>query len=310
MPSKFLTRRVIVGVDFSQTSIAAARWVIRWLASDDELVLVHALVVPEMRGILAVRFPLPESLLVNAREGAERRLREVASSLRFDRIVLEIKEGRPRDVMAQAAHDHHASLVVVGKHGESSSKRGYPGRTADGLVRSSPVPVLLAAGLMKDNPKRLVVPLTFSSVTPHVVDWVKTLSDRFDPEIVAVHVVGSAVLSHVLSMSAVVQGNDSMSKLEIDRVFGAERDEWTRTLVEAGVPAARIRSEVVFGEVSQEVRDAVTRHGADMIVMGSHAGAIRRAFLGSAASAVLREAEVPVLVVVEPEERGAKANPG
>lgn len=302
MGKNLLPRRVLVGIDFSQTSIAAARWVIRWLASDDELVLVHALVVPEMHAFLAARFPLSESLLVNAREGAEHRLGEVASSLRFDRIVLEIREGRPRDVLAQVARDRHANLVVVGKHGESGSKRGYPGRTADDLVRGLPVPVLLATGLLKENPKRLIVPLTFSSVTPYVVDWVKTLSDRFDPEIVAVHVVGSAVLSHVLSMSAVAQGNESMSKPEIDRVFGAERDQWTQTLVEAGVPAARINSEVVFGDVSQEVWDAVARHGSDMIVMGSHAGAIRRAFLGSAASAVLRDAEVPVLVVVEPEE--------
>lgn len=45
-----------------------------------------------------------------------------------------------------------------------------------------------------------------------------------------------------------------------------------------------------------------SRQGADLIVMGSHASAVRRALLGSAASAVLREAEVPVLVVVAPDD--------
>jgi hypothetical protein len=36
--------------------------------------------------------------------------------------------------------------------------------------------------------------------------------------------------------------------------------------------------------------------------MRSHAGPLRRLLLGSAAAAVLREADLPVLVVVEPEE--------
>jgi len=309
MPNSLLLRRVVVGIDFSQTSIAAARWVARWLAKDGEVVLVHALVVPEVHGFLAVRYPVPESLLVNARDGANRRLRELSSSLGCDHVLLEIKEGRPRDVLAQVARDHDAQLIVVGRHGDGGPMRGYPGRTADGLVRSSPVPVLLAAGMMEEAPRRLIVPLTFSSITPYVVEWVKRLSDRFDPEIVVVHVIGPAVLSHVLSMSAVAQGKASMTKPEINRVFGDERDHWTTTLVSAGVSAARIRSEVVFGEVPQEVRDAVSRHSADMIVMGSHAGAIRRALLGSAAGAVLRDAEVPVLVVVEPEESGATGNP-
>ena len=40
--------------------------------------------------------------------------------------------------------------------------------------------------------------------------------------------------------------------------------------------------------------------------MGSHAGPLRRLLLGSAATAVLRDAGIPVLVVVEPEETGAK----
>ena len=47
---------------------------------------------------------------------------------------------------------------------------------------------------------------------------------------------------------------------------------------------------------------AAGRHRADMLVMGSHAGPSRRLLLGSAASAVLREAGIPVLIVVEPEE--------
>lgn len=302
MTARPFLRRAIAGIDFSSESIDAARWASRWLPNDGELVLVHALVVPEIRGYLMDHFPLPEFFSVNARADAEQHLRDLIPTLGFDKILVDVREGRPQDVLTEAARDHDADLVVVGKHGEGGSNRGYPGRTADALLRGSPAPVLLAVGMREEKPKRVVVPLTFSSITPHVVNWVRLISDRFDPGIVVVHVIGTAVLSHVLSMSAVAQGNQAMSKDEIDRVFASERDEWTKTLVDAGIPATRITSEVVFGEVAEEVRAAVARHGADMVVMGSHAGAIRRALLGSAASAVLRDAEIPVLVVVEPEE--------
>jgi nucleotide-binding universal stress UspA family protein len=77
--------------------------------------------------------------------------------------------------------------------------------------------------------------------------------------------------------------------------------ESTSALVAAGVPAGQITAEVVFGEVSNAILNSALQHRADMIVMGSHAGPVRRLLLGSAASAVLRGAEIPVLVAQEPE---------
>lgn len=306
MPPDEKPMRVVVGVDFSEPSMAAARWSARWLSDEAELVLVHALVVPEMDLFLANQFPLPPSILENARIGAERRLKELSASMAYPRTWSQIREGRPSEVIAQVAREFEASLVVVGKHGEGGRARGYPGRTADDLVRSSPVPVLLANQPTHSNPKRILVALTFSSVTPFIIEWTAKLAERFGSEVHAIHVVGSAVLSHVLSMAAVTQGKAPMSKPEIDRVFAEERDQWTCRLVDAGVSADRVTSEVVFGEVSEALLAAAKDRDAEMIVMGSHAGPIRRVLLGSAASAVVRNADVSVLVVLEPESTPAK----
>jgi nucleotide-binding universal stress UspA family protein len=295
--------RVVVGIDFSDQSAAVARWTARWLPEDAELILAHALVVPELDRFLANQYPLPPSFLENAKLGADRRLKELSASVGYPRTWVEIREGRPSQVMAQVAAEFGADLVVVGKHGEGGSKRGYPGRTAEDLVRSSTVPVLVTGDDDPANPKRIAVALTFSSVTDHVVKWVARFASAFNADVMAIHVVGSAVLSHVLSMASVTQGKATMSEPEIEKVFSPERDQWTEKLVAVGIPAERVSSIVVFGDVADALLSAADEGHADMIIMGSHAGPVRRALLGSAASGVLRHAMLPVLVVREPESR-------
>lgn len=293
--------RVVIGVDFSASSISAARWASGWIDSDAELILVHALVVPDVSAALASRLPLPASLIANARAGAERRLRDLSSTLGSHQVSIEAREGRPAEVIAGVARDYDADLIIVGKHGEAGVHRGYTGRTTDHLVRTSSTPVVVAEGILEDAPRRIVVPVTYSSVTPYIMEWTKRLYDLSQGEFFLVHVVGSAVLGHVLTTAAIKSGKD-LSPEEIDEVFAEDRDRWKKELVKAGIPETRVSAEVVFGEVSEAVLAAAAHHHADMLVMGSHAGPSRRLLLGSAASAVLREAGIPVLIVVEPEE--------
>lgn len=293
-------RRVVAGIDFSHTSIAAVRWTAKWLLRDSDLTLAHALVVPEINGLLAAKFPLPDSLLINARVGAKRRLRELGQTLGVPDVAIEIREGKPADAIAEIARAYKADLIVVGKHGDGMQPRGYTGRTADRLVRSAPAAILLANGALTEPPKRIIVPLTYSSITPFIIQWTRQIFEATHATIVAVHVVGAAVLSHVLSMSNVTKGEVPTAE-QIDEIFREDRELWKRELEGAGIPADKITSEVVFGEVSNGVLVSANRNGADMIVMGSHAGPVRRMLLGSAASAVLRDADIPVLVVTEPD---------
>ena len=292
--------RVIAGIDFSPSSVAAVRWIAKMFGENAEIVLAHALVVPEVRGILANKYPLSKSLLANARAGAARRLEEVRTNHGLGDVSKEIREGRPADVIADIARAGAADLIVVGKHGEGGPLRGYTGRTADALVRASPVPILVANGMLLDSPRKILVPVTYSSITPFVIEWARRIYDASNAEVVIIHVVGSAVLSHVLSMSSVTK-DEVPTATEIDEIFNEDKDRWIEQFVAAGIPANCITSEVVFGEVSRAILAAADSHRADLVVMGSHAGPLRRILLGSAANAVLREADIPVLVVVEPE---------
>jgi len=293
--------RVVIGVDFSPPSMAAARWASGVVFPRSEVILAHALVIPELGGVLGGRYPIADSLMENARSGAMRRLRDARTALGLPDAVLEVREGRPSEAIAEIIREHDADVVVIGKHGEGGQHRGYSGRTADQLVRSSPASVLVANGMMREHPETIVVPLTYSSITPHIIEWTRRISAATEARVIVLHVIGSAVLSHVLSM-ANIRRDETLTADQIDEIFKDDSDRWKDELIAAGIPSSRITSEVVFGEVSSSVLGAARDHGADMIIMGSHAGPLRRMLLGSAATAVLRDADIPVFVVVEPDK--------
>jgi Universal stress protein family len=62
-------KRVVVGIDFSESSLTAATWVARHVAPGAELVLVYALHVPEPPSFLRGKYPPRERLIETARAG-------------------------------------------------------------------------------------------------------------------------------------------------------------------------------------------------------------------------------------------------
>ena len=66
-----------------------------------------------------------------------------------------------------------------------------------------------------------------------------------------------------------------------------------------GAETLDVREEVCWGDVpAREILKAADREEADLVVMGTHGhGAVRRALLGSVATAVARDATCPVLLV-------------
>ncbi|HEY8534959.1 MAG TPA: universal stress protein [Vicinamibacterales bacterium] len=75
----------------------------------------------------------------------------------------------------------------------------------------------------------------------------------------------------------------------------AQMEELMRTMQ---LREGEVVTVVVPGRPAHELVSYAERHGADLIVMGTHGyGAVRRFLLGSVADQVLRQATCPVLVV-------------
>lgn len=86
---------ILVGIDFSEPSFAAARWVARHVAPRARLVLAHVISIPAAPPIVRGRFPRRELLVPTVREGADSRLRELARTLGTEQVDIVIREGAP-----------------------------------------------------------------------------------------------------------------------------------------------------------------------------------------------------------------------
>lgn len=301
-------QRVVVGVDFSEPSGAAVRWTARELAPDAELVLVHAVDVPEPPSFMRGRFPPRETLTGTAREGADRRLRELSASLDVQRIWLEVRDGRADEVIGAVAAEYRADLVVTGAHGERGGVLKQLGSTAERVARGATAPVLLARAPLPVKPATVLVAMDEDGLTPALQQWTTFLAAHFDAAVTGLHVVSETVLGTLVSLAAIVSGTPEP---EIPSLGLALEDAnvWMRELATHGLDRTRTRGEVAYGDPAREIVAAAERLSAQLIVLGRHrAGGVRRTLLGSVADRVLRAAPCSVLVVGEPSSDTALAD--
>src|SRR5690606_7654609 len=126
--------RVVVGVDFTEGSTAAARWVARELAPDAELVLVYVVDIPTPPAFLQGAFPPHDELVQTTIRGAEARLRELGGELRARLMWTKVRVGQPAEEIAAEAEEMHAGLIVVGEHGKRRAFWDVLGSTAERVV--------------------------------------------------------------------------------------------------------------------------------------------------------------------------------
>lgn len=293
--------RVVVGVDFSAPSLAAAVWTAHQFAQGAELVLAHALFVPDPPSFLRGRYPPRDSLLATAREGADRRLREMSPSLGAARIWLEVREGRPADVLLDIATEYTADVVVVGAHGARAGLWGRLGSTAEQVARRATRPVLLATSTLAGRPRHLLAAVDDAAITQGVLEWTRALAERYTADATALHVVSASALGSLGALAAIVSGTPEPELGALDPASRDEAARWMQRLTASGFDAPNTRSEIAYGDPSHEILSAAARLGADLIVVGRHgAGTGRAGLLGSVANDVLRGTACPVLVVSEP----------
>lgn len=294
-------KRVVAGMDFSDSAVTAARWVSTHFAPDAEIIFVHSIFVPVPPRFLRGRFPSPDVVVSVAREGAEKRFRELTASFAPHLVRTEIRVGQPAEQISLVATECAADLVVVGKHGQRPGIWSRIGSTAEKLLGSSAIPVLLTPKISEGPPKNVLLALENPEDLSFATGWLRYLTDRFSASITALHVVSSAILSGILSAEASGSDGSQANIATVKDEIRGTSNLWKQEFESAGFGA--IETEVTFGEPGQEILFAATRLRSDLIVIGrTRSGAARRALLGSVTSEVLREAPCPVLVVTAPED--------
>lgn len=287
-------KRVVVAVDFASASMAAATWVARNLGRGTELVLVHAVHVPEPPAFLRGRYPPSDQLIATARAGAEKRIADFVAVEATGLVWTEVRVGAPDVVVVEVARDYSADLVVVGRHTPRGDAWERLGTTTERIIRRSEVPVLIVPEGQADAPRRLLAAVDGSTMTLPVLQWADLLADRFRADATVAHVLQTSPFTAAVEDPIATPGaSEETMRAEVEQWLGEELgrlphgDRMTPSILD-GRPAAAILAEA-------------DRLSSDLLVVGSRgAGPGHRLLLGSVSEAVMRAARCAVLVAVPP----------
>lgn len=278
---------VLVGVDFSEASVEAARWSARHLSPGAPLVLAHAVHIPQPPTFLRGMYPPIEPVLEDAQRGAAVRLRELADRLEREAELI-VRIGRPDEALREVAQEIGSGVLVVGARGERGGVWRLFGSTAERIARQAPCALFLARSLPAGPMRTALVAVDDSEAAAEVLEWSLKFSGVAAERTVLLHVVSGAL------SGAVRLGAQASEARVAEQKLRAHCEEWLQALANsAGFERATI--DVRLGDAGMEILRAADRHSADVVVVGQH-GAGHGMFLGSTAEFVLRQGSGPVLL--------------
>jgi nucleotide-binding universal stress UspA family protein len=208
-------------------------------------------------------------------------------------------ESATQAIMERAA-EVAADLIVIGPHRPRAFRGHILGNTADRLLRSANVPVLIVADPLPLPLTRVVAPIDLSDPARGALDqaflWAGALGrNDFDSGMPAVdlrviHVIPRMYEDYDIPFDRAVIGPQLHTELE-----KAQRRVGSSTQVS-------VREEALWGNApSEEIIRYATDEDADLVVMGTHGyGALGRALIGSVTSRVARAAPCAMLLVPPP----------
>jgi nucleotide-binding universal stress UspA family protein len=289
---------IIAGSDLSEASDAALERAIGIAAMHRaRLVLVHAQTTeaPVSEVDNAIVEQIGEVSAAIRAEAAVRladRLAEI-QALGIRAAVIS-RLGAPDEVLAHAAGDEAADLIVVGTHGHTGVSRFLLGSVANTTIRRAPCDVLVVRGEpVRAGFARALVATDFSPAAA------KALAH-------APFVVAPGAALHVVHAWQLPAGSWGATLL------GQARFPWStvRDAVLASVKAQADKFaaehghgpvELVQGPPASVITETAERGGHDLIVVGAHGNrGFRRLLLGSVAESTVRHAPCSVLVVHGP----------
>jgi nucleotide-binding universal stress UspA family protein len=180
-------------------------------------------------------------------------------------FVSVLREGLPSTTLAEESRS--GDILFVGQKGENARfDRTIVGSTTEDVVRSSPRPVMICPRQFRE-PEKLLFPYDGSITAERALQFL-------------VNAFGSYWKELVLLFS-----EEQESYLERELGYLSKHGVSFRVVAEKGSPV-------------ETVLEVARREGSDLILVGSHGrNRIKDYLLGSTTVHLLRESEIPVLVV-------------
>lgn len=290
--------QVVVGIDFSSPALAALRWVASDIAPAAELVLVNAVELPVRPAFLRGRVTQEPDAEVAACAIAAERLHDLALLFGLPDARCVVRPGRAHEVLHEVALAEGADLIVIGAHGERSRASRLLGSTAERLVRTTELPVLMCVSPPSAPPAEIIAAVDDSSMAAAVLTTADALARRFGACLTLLHVLGNAVLSTALSVAAATSDSEEEAADQVRAELREETRRWMQQLAPSAPGSAARGAVVAHGHAPDEILAAARRSHAELLVLGRHgAGRVLPPLLGRTVRTVLHETPCSVLVV-------------
>lgn len=283
--------RVLVAVDFSEASRAAARWALTALAPGAEVVLTHAVDIPAPPGFLRSLFAPVETIEESAVPGARGRLEQLRDELGFPNATVDVRTGKAFKAVHDACTEHRPGLLVIGPHGDRTGLGRLLGSTAERAIRESEVPVLITTGGESGRPRRILVAVDDSLGGRHALKFAADLARALEAELFAVNVVDA------LLTGAVGVGGAPREREKAVLELRAASEQWLREqTADLGLPAGPLTLLVRTGHPADEVVNAAREVKADVLVVGRNTSGA--ALINSSIADLVIRASTTATVVV------------
>jgi nucleotide-binding universal stress UspA family protein len=286
--------RILVGVDFRQPSLAAARWASTHFGSRTRIGLAHVRSVPEVPGFVKPMMPALDDRLERQIGSPLPGLRGFAATLGARDHSIHVRAGHTVSSLADMAGNLEADLVVLGR----KAVDGNRGRTLERLIRRLNVPTLVIGNGIEKRPRRILAAVDDAPIGRKVVDWAARLAQHFGAELILLHVLSEALLAHDWISQARSREQTGYVGLGSSARWVPPAHAWLRGLGPTDGSPAVVRTMVAGGAIGPMILARARAARADLIVMGCNgAHATGTGGIGSATRLALRGAQVPLLVV-------------
>lgn len=295
-------KQILVATDFSPCADMALRQA-AWLAhqSRARLVVVHCL-DHLRRAVHSMSYQAKLDLLSadgqlfqkEIREDSDRKIRQQIAALesRDIEISYETLLGEPFVEMTHAVQQEGYDLVFSGTRGRSGWKEFFVGSTAKRLIRKCPSAVWIVKPEHADPPKVILAPCDFSDVSRRAVLQGLWLADQSSAEFHVLHVIDSKDVP-----------DDLMEKLSEngsvrERINQEAAQRLETFLGSLGRDTTRVQCHLSWGDPWKEIGRIATKHGADLIAMGTVGrSGVRGVLLGNTAERVLETCDCSILTM-------------
>ncbi len=238
---------------------------------------------------------LPSALAMLQEKSAQQALTVQISKLEQagDRPVsIETAIGRAHLEIAACAKRSQADLIVIGLHRENTLVDMFRGTTAERVIRTGPLPVLMVKDAVVRPYRRVLIGVDFSVHARRAVEAAAKLVPK-----------GELHLLHAYSVpfAGFMSGQTSRQQVSQEQQATFEAmiaEELSAFLNALGDEAPRLHRHLQEGTVREVVARQIQRLEPDLLAIGTHGRTgVAHALLGSVAEDILRDPPCDVLTV-------------